>query len=161
VSDSFEASSNFHGLDLGLVGEFDRGPWTFAWRAKVALGVNFNEAQINGSGSATLGGVTTSFPAGMLALSSNIGNYSQTRFAVVPDLELKASYQFAPQWRLVAGYEVLYWTGVQRAGNLIDTTVNSNLLGGGPGGAPQRPQALLNTSALLAQGFNAGLKYEF
>jgi hypothetical protein len=119
VSDSFEASSNFHGLDLGLVGEFDRGPWTFAWRAKVALGVNFNEAQINGSGSATLGGVTTSFPAGMLALSSNIGNYSQTRFAVVPDLELKASYQFAPQWRLVAGYEVLYSACSAPAASLI------------------------------------------
>src|SRR4029077_18632786 len=38
VTDQFEATSNFHGLDLGLTGEFTHGPWSFDWRAKVALG---------------------------------------------------------------------------------------------------------------------------
>jgi hypothetical protein len=46
-------------------------------------------------------------------------------------------------------------------GNLIDTTVNPNLLPGSGGGGPQRPQALLNTSPLLAQGFSAGVQHEF
>jgi Putative beta barrel porin-7 (BBP7) len=95
------------------------------------------------------------------ARTGRLGGYTQTRFAAAPEFTLKAGYRFAPGWQVVAGYDLLYWTGVQRAGNLVDTTVNSNLLGGGPGGPPQRPQALLNTSALLAQGFNAGLKYEF
>jgi Putative beta barrel porin-7 (BBP7) len=161
VNDGFDASSDFHGLDLGLVGEFERGPWTFEWRAKVALGVNFNDAQINGSTTITAGGVTTTLVGGFLALSSNIGNYSQTHFAFVPDLELKAGYQITPQWRLVAGYEVLYWTAVQRAGSLIDLTVNPNLIPPGAGGGPQRPQALLDTTSLLAQGFTVGAKYSF
>ena len=161
VSDSFEASSDFHGLDLGLVGEFERGPLTFEWRAKVALGADFNDAKINGSTTVTVGGVTTTSVGGVLALSSNIGSYSQTRFAVVPDIELKAGYQITPQWRLVAGYEVLYWTGVQRAGSLIDLTVNPNLLPGSVGGGPQRPQALLDTTSLLAQGFTVGARYSF
>lgn len=64
----------------------------------------------------------------MLALSSNSGNFSQTRFAVVPEFSLKAGYQVAPQWRIVAGYDVLYWSDVQRAGGLIDTTINPNLV---------------------------------
>jgi Putative beta barrel porin-7 (BBP7) len=46
---------------------------------------------------------------------------------VVPELSLQAGYQIAPGWRLTAGYDVMYWTGVQRAGGLIDTTVNPNL----------------------------------
>lgn len=161
ANDSFEATSDFHGLDLGLVGEFEGGPWSFEWRAKVALGANFNDAHINGSSSTTVGGLTTTSVGGVLALSSNIGSYSQTRFAVVPDLELKAGYQLTPQWRVVAGYEVLYWTGVQRAGGLIDLTVNPALIPGGGGGSPQRPQALLNTSSLLAQGFTVGARYGF
>ncbi len=161
VNDSFEASSDFHGLDLGLVGQFDRGPWTFEWRAKVALGINFNDAQINGSSTTTVGGITTTSVGGLLALSSNIGNYSQTRFAVVPDLELKVGYQISPQWRLTAGYQVLYWTNVQRAGGLIDLTVNPALLPGGNSAGPQRPQALLDTSSMLAQGFSVGAKYGF
>jgi len=56
---------------------------------------------------------------------------------------------------------VLYWTGVLRAGNLIGTTINPNLLPPPLGGGPQRPQALLNTSPLIAQGFNVGLRTDF
>jgi Putative beta barrel porin-7 (BBP7) len=161
ASDSFHASSNFHGLDLGVVGELSRGPWMLEWRAKVALGANLNEAQINGSATITAGGITTTSPGGLLALSSNIGSYSQTRFAAVPDLIVKAGYQFAPAWQVVAGYELLYWTGVQRPGGLVDTTVNPNLLPPAGGGGPQRPQAQLDTSSLLAQGFSFGIKHQF
>ena len=160
-SDSFHARSNFHGLDLGVAGAFSRGPWMLEWRAKVALGANFNEAQINGTTSITVGGITTTSPGGLLALSSNIGSYTQIRFAAVPDFAVKAGYEFAPAWRVVAGYELLYWTGVQRAGGLIDTTVNPNLLPPSVGGGPQRPQAQFDTSSLLAHGFSVGIKYEF
>jgi hypothetical protein len=135
------------------------------WRAKLALGANFNEAQVNGSTAITLGGITTTLPGGMLALPGNIGNTAQTRFAAVPDIAVKAGYQFAPGWQAFAGYELLYWTGVQRAGGLIDTTVNPNLIpavgGGGAGGGPQRPQPQFDTSSLLAQGFSFGIKHAF
>jgi hypothetical protein len=161
-SDSFHASSNFHGLDLGIVGETSNGPWTLEWRAKLALGANINNAQVNGATTIiTAGGVSTTSPGGLLALSSNIGSYSQTRFAAVPDFIVKAGYQFAPAWQLVAGYELLYWTGVQRAGGLVDTTVNPNLIPPAGGGGPQRPQAQLDTSSLLAQGFSFGIKHQF
>jgi hypothetical protein len=160
-TDSFHARSNFHGFDLGVAGAFSRGPWMLEWWAKVALGANFNEAQINGTTSITAGGITTTSPGGLLALSSNIGNYTQTRFAAVPDFAVKAGYEFAPAWRVVAGYELLYWTGVQRAGGLIDTTVNPNLIPPAVGGGPQRPQAQFDTSSLLAHGFSVGIKYEF
>jgi hypothetical protein len=160
-SDSFRASSSFNGLDLGVAGEFARGPWMLEWRAKVALGANQNEAQVNGSTATTVGGVSTTLPGGLLALSSNIGNTSQTRFAAVPDLALKAGYQFAPGWRVTASYELLYWTGVQRAGGLIDTTVNPSLLPPPVAGGPLRPQAQFDTSSLLAQGFGFGISHEF
>jgi hypothetical protein len=160
-SDSFHASSSFNGLDLGVAGELAGGPWTLEWRAKVALGANQNEAQVNGSTTVTVGGVSTTLPGGLLALSSNIGNSSQTRFAAVPDLALKAGYQFAPGWRVNASYELLYWTGVQRAGGLIDTTVNPNLIPPGAVGGPLRPQAQFDTSSLLAQGFGFGISHEF
>jgi putative beta barrel porin BBP7 len=160
-TDAFNATSNFHGVDIGLAGEWKRGPWTLEWRGKVALGANFNSAQISGSTTADFGGGTTTVPGGLLALSSNIGNYSQTRFSAVPELALKAGYQVAPQWRLVAGYDVLYWTGVQRSGGLIDSTINPNLIPLPVGGGPQRPQPVFNTSPLLAQGFSVGMRYDY
>lgn len=107
----------------------------------------------------TIAGVP--FQGGLLALSSNSGNFSQTRFAVVPEISLKAGYQVAPQWRIVAGYDVLYWTDVQRAGGLIDTVINPNLIPPVAPGGPQRPMPLFNTSALWAQGFNVGVRYDY
>jgi hypothetical protein len=45
----------------------------------------------------------------------------------------------------MGGYDLIYWTGVQRTGNLIDTTVNPNLLPPSTGlGGPQRPQFQFN-----------------
>ncbi|MET4211240.1 BBP7 family outer membrane beta-barrel protein [Bradyrhizobium sp. LA2.1] len=160
-TDNFKASSNFHGLDLGLTGDWRNGPWSLEWRGKVALGANLNSADISGSTASTVAGVTTTAPGGFLALSSNIGHYDQTRFAVVPELSLKAGYQVAPGWRLIAGYDVMYWTGVQRAGGLIDTTVNPNLTPPPAGGGPNRPGPVLNTTNLLAQGFSFGVRYNY
>jgi hypothetical protein len=127
----------------------------------VALGANFNSAEISGTTTADFGAGLTTVPGGLLALSSNSGNFSQTRFAAVPELALKAGYQVAPQWRLVARYDVLYWTGVQRSGGLIDTTLNPNLIPLPVTGGPQRPQPVFNTSPLLAQGFNVGVRYDY
>jgi hypothetical protein len=160
-SDAFNAVSNFHGVDLGLAGEWRRGPWMLEWRGKVALGANFNSATINGITTITAFGVTTTFPAGFLALSSNSGNFSQTRFSAVPELALNAAYQLAPRWQLFGGYDLMYWTNVQRAGGLIDLTLNPNLLPPGAPGGPQRPMPVFNTSSLLAQGFNFGVRYNY
>jgi putative beta barrel porin BBP7 len=161
VTDSFRASSDFHGVDLGLAGQWQNERWTLEWRGKVALGGNISNANISGATAITLAGVTTNFAGGLLALSSNIGSFSQTRFAVVPEFSLKAGYQLAPQWRLFAGYDVLYWTDVQRAGGLIDVAVNPNLVPPAGAGGPQRPAPVFNTSPLLAQGFSFGARYNY
>jgi hypothetical protein len=160
-TDTFKAASNFHGLDLGLTGDWRNGPWSLEWRGKVALGANLNSADISGSTISTVAGITTTAPGGFLALSSNSGHYNQTRFAVVPELSLKAGYQVAPGWRLIAGYDVMYWTGVQRAGGLIDTTVNPTLTPPPAGGGPNRPAPVFNTTNLLAQGFSFGVRYNY
>jgi len=160
-SDNFKAASNFHGLDLGLTGDWRNGPWSLEWRGKVALGANLNTADVSGSTTSTIAGFTTTVPGGFLALASNSGHFSQTKFAVVPELSLKAGYQIAPAWRLTVGYDVLYWTGVQRAGGLIDTNINPSLVPPGPPAGPTRPLPVMNTTNLLAQGFSFGVRYNY
>ncbi|MBR0686002.1 BBP7 family outer membrane beta-barrel protein [Bradyrhizobium manausense] len=159
-TDSFKATSNFHGVDLGLTGEWQSGPWSLEWRGKVALGANLNSADISGSTTSTIGAVTTTTAGGALTAPSNIGHFDQTRFAVVPEISLKAGYQIAPAWRLIAGYDVIYWTGVQRAGGLVDTGLNPTLVPG-PGIGPVRPLPAFNTTNLLAQGFSVGVRYNY
>jgi len=160
-SDNFKAASNFHGLDLGRIGDWRNGPWSLEWRGKVALGANLNTADVSGSTTSTIAGFTTTVPGGFLALASNSGHFSQTKFAVIPELSLKAGYQIAPAWRLTVGYDVLYWTGVQRAGGLIDTNINPSLVPPGPPAGPTRPLPVMNTTNLLAQGFSFGVRYNY
>jgi hypothetical protein len=67
----------------------------------------------------------------------------------------------SPQWRIVAGYDVLCWTDVQRAGSLIDAAINPNLIPPVAPGGPLRQIPVFNTSALLAQGFDVGVRYDY
>jgi hypothetical protein len=77
--DAFSARSDFHGVDLGLAGEWQCDRWTLEWRGKVALGGNFSSASINGLTTATALDVLTTSPGGLLALSSNIGSLATRR----------------------------------------------------------------------------------
>src|SRR5262249_48125958 len=93
VLDSFGTRNQFAGAQVGLDAELHRGPYFLDLRLKVALGdvhevININGAQII----TTPTGATTLFRGGLLALNSNIGRFTQDRFAVLPELGLNVGY---------------------------------------------------------------------
>src|SRR5262249_20809644 len=95
------------------------------------------------------------------ALPTNIGSFSKTRLAMVPELAANVSYQVTNRLRAFAGYSALYWSSVIRPGNAIDTTLNPSQTAGLPLVGPARPQARFDTTASWAHGLTAGLAYEF
>ncbi len=50
---------------------------------------------------------------------------------------------------------------MRRAGGLIDTAINPNLIPPVVPGGPLRPMPVFNTSPLWAQGFNVGVRYDY
>jgi hypothetical protein len=161
TNDEFEAANNFHGLDLGLTGEIRSGPWSVEWLAKAALGVNVADVSISGSTSSTVFGITLTSAGGLLAQPTNIGNFSNSRFSVVPELALKLGYQITPEWRAFVGYDALYWSNVQRAGGAIDTTVNPTQIGGERLVGTARPLPQFATTSFWAQGVTVGATYRY
>jgi hypothetical protein len=157
ISDQFDTRNQFHGLDLGVAGKMTSGPWRFDWLAKVALGGTFTNMEVNGSTVAGGGAA----PGGLLALPTNIGNFSNERFSVVPELNARIGYQFSPQLRAVVGYNFIYWTGVVRPGGVIDTTVNPSQIPPGPLVGAARPAPRADTSDFWAHGVSVGLSYNF
>src|SRR5262249_60701848 len=89
----------------------------------------------------------------------NMGNFSDQRFSVVPELNARVSYQFAPQLRAIVGYNFMYWTGLMRPGGVIDTTVNPTQLPPGPLAGVARPAPRADTSDFWAHGVSVGLAY--
>jgi len=162
ITDQFATTNDFNGLDLGLTGESRYGAWSLEWFGKVAVGANYSTAQINGSTTiAAGGGAPVTSPGGLLALPSNMGTFSQTRFAAVPELALKLGYQVTPQFRFHAGYDFLFWSNVVRPGNVIDTGINASQIPPGALVGASRPAPRLDGSDFWAQGIDLGAVFSF
>ena len=164
IFDSFTTQNQFHGFEIGTRAVAYRGAWSLELLSTLSLGVNIQNASVNGSTTTTQNGTSTTYPGGLLALSSNIGNYKQNQFAVVPELGANLGYQLTPRLRALVGYTFLYWTGVARAGDQIDTSVNSTLLPNsptGPAGDTRHPMFVWQDTNFWAQGISAGLDYRW
>lgn len=157
ATDRFATINNFHGLDLGLKGDVIKGPWVLTWQAKVAIGMVFSKAQINGATTITppLGSSSTQ-SGGLLVQPSNIGTYRKDRLALAPELAAHLSYRINPNTRVFAGYQLTYLTNIVRPEDVIDTTINLS-----QPGTPTRPSYTARTSDYWMQGINAGIAFEF
>ena len=109
-------------------------------------------------------GVPRGAPAGLLALPSNTGVFDRDRFTAIPELGVKVSYQIKPGVQLFAGYDVLYWPRVARAGDQVD-------IGQDPRQNPSsfnfatgrfdRPAVLRRDTDFWVHGFNFGVRVEY
>jgi hypothetical protein len=162
VTDRFETRNNFYGGQIGARAEWWRGAWFMNVRGVVALGDTHQEVHISGSTVFTSpGGAPITQPGGLLALPTNIGNYSRDQFSVIPQVGINFGRQLTPHFRVFAGYTAMYWSNVVRPGDQIDPVVNPTQLPtpAGPGTlvGPARPAFAFHESALWAHGVNFGV----
>lgn len=159
VNDSFATENHFHGCDLGFMTMHRFGSFSLECKGQVALGLVDKEVLINGSSTVTIPGMVPMFTsAGLLANSMNNGRYSETDFAVLPEVNVTLRCQVTRNLQAHLGYSFLYLSDVARAGDQIDLNVNSTLVFvAGPALRAFSPR----TSDIWAHGFNAGLRVEF
>jgi hypothetical protein len=168
VIDRFTTDNDFYGGELGFDWGIDRGRFSVNMLSKLAIGNNRQQASVFG--------FTQTFPpgvdpppageeGGLLAQSSNIGEYERDRFSMIPELNVNLGYKLTQRCKLRVGYTIMYWTNVIRPGDQIDREINSTLLPGVPPGdvepIPQRPAFVFNETNVLIQGLNAGLEYNW
>jgi hypothetical protein len=160
VRDGFSSSTEFHGVDLGLAYEFHRCRWSLDLLAKIAFGNNRQRVRINGSTDSTFddGAPVPGFPrmGGLLTQTTNIGNYSNDHFSVIPEVGVTLGYRLTNNLSLTFGYTFMYWTNVVRAGEQIDFSVDPRLLGAPNANGATRPQFAFHTTDFWAQGLNFG-----
>jgi hypothetical protein len=164
VADGFEATNRFHGLLVGLAGEYRLDSWFVEGRFGVSVGRTLRKMTVAGQ---------TSFefppdppvvlPGGLLALSSNSGRLSTSDWTVVPEAAFRVGYQINDHLRVYAGYSVLYWPNVYRAADQIDPAVNPGLLPPPvvPAVGPARPQFPGRTSGLWCQFISFGMELRY
>jgi hypothetical protein len=166
VFDRFDTHNRFYGGQIGVNGEWRRGPWSLDTHVKLALGVTQQSVDIDGGQRiSSLNGQVQNFPGGLYALSTNIGHHSQTRFGFVPELGLKVGYNFTDNIRVFVGYDFLYWSSVLRPGDQIDQSLNANIIPNFGAAFPAtnqvRPTVPFRTTSYWALGLNAGLEFRY
>ena len=170
VEDRFATDNDFLGGELGYIWGIERSRWSADLLTRIAIGSNRQRVSIHGDTDVFLAnGNPDPDPnfdgdsdGGLLALSSNIGDYERDRFSMIPEVNLTLGYKVTQNLKLRAGYTLLYWTNVVRPGDQIDREINSTLLPGEtPSLPPLRPLFTFNETNLLVQGLNIGGEYSW
>lgn len=146
-NDLFDVRNEFHGIELGLLTEYDRGPFTLSVMGKMSMGNMQETLTISGWSSRRPppAGPTTAFPGhGLLAMPTNVGTYSRDDFAVMPEAEIKLTCRLTRRLEASLGYSFLYWSDVALAGQQVDMsrgqpTANGSQLEGGVLFGPANP----------------------
>jgi hypothetical protein len=166
VIDRFDTRNQFYGGQAGLDYRLTRGPWSIDLLGKLALGDSHEVVNIHGSQRiVSPTGAVSTFNGGLLALSSNIGQFSRDRFAVVPEVGVNLGWQVTDWCRLVVGYNFLYWSSVARPGDQIDRVLNEAFIPNAP--PPDHPSSLARPTGMVkgtdfwAQGVNFGLEFRY
>ena len=161
LHDSFNATNRFYGGQLGLRANYTWCGFDIGGVLKLGAGATSHVFIIDGASSLN-GGAPA--PGGILAQNSNIGRHTGTDFSFVPEFNLTVGYQVTSHVRVTAGYNMLYWTHVERVGNNIDRNVDPiqvPTLAFPAVGAGVNPTFPNVRTDFWAQGLNLGVELKF
>ncbi|HUR53005.1 MAG TPA: BBP7 family outer membrane beta-barrel protein, partial [Gemmataceae bacterium] len=117
----FAVSNQFHGGQVGIVGECRADAWSVTGSAKVALGAV--SSSISESGLFTAPDVSSG--GGFTSLASRcVGS----RFAVLPSLSATVGRKMGEHGRLFVGYSFQYLNTVVRLGDVLNPATNAEQL---------------------------------
>jgi hypothetical protein len=170
TTDTFEATNNYYGAQIGAKVHYDADRWFGTGVVKFSLGAMVQSVDINGTlatNDFTNTGAVQTFPGGYFALPTNIGGYSRTAFAVLPEVQLNVGYKITPSALVYLGYSFIYVNNVARPGNQVSRNINPtqsvSYVGEPPVSlqGPAQPSFSFNSSDFWAQGIAAGLSIRF
>lgn len=153
--DHFSAENRFHGPQLGLQFQQHSASTTLSLLAKVGLGVNRGTATIDGATVNTVpGGGSATFNGGLLAQSTNIGDYEESKFAVLPEVGVNLRTRMDDHLEVFVGYSFLYWSDAVRVSDQVDRKVSQ--FPPEPISGTGDPAYQFQTDSFFAHGLNVG-----
>ena len=163
LTDRFSTINEFQGADFGIASDWRHGRFDWGVLLKIGLGNTNSRVSISGNTVATeptLAPVTTQ--GGLLAQASNIGQFEQNQFTMLPELGVNLGFDLTRRLRLTGGYSLLYWGGVARSGDQIDLNLAPAQFPPSQNAAAGRfPQFRFAATDYWAQGLSLGLDYRF
>lgn len=166
--DYFGTENRFNGGQLGVETELKYGRFFVDLWGKCAVGNNAQTVNIYGSTDlipAPKVNNRNTYPGGLLALPSNMGEYTRNEFAVIPEVGLKAGMQLTHNLRVSGGYTIVYIDSAAQPGNQIDPVINATRVPSlNPAGAQvgaNRPNFVFRDDDFWIQGVSLELEFRY
>lgn len=161
--DEFRTRNQFYGGQFGGLIRFNRGRLTVEYRSVTAIGAMMQDVSISGTSARVTATSRTERPGGLLALSTNIGDYERTRISMLQDVSLSLNYRVFDWMTVTLGYNAMAITQVTRPGAAVDLAVNPTYLpfsGTTPSGV-QRPMLDFKGEFFWMHGISVGMLFKF
>jgi hypothetical protein len=158
--DEFKTRNRFYGATLGLRGRYAYGPAFIETTGRVSFGASQEVLTVNGGyQDFNAPFVNSHGPYGIFAMPANEGQFSQTHFAVVPQVKVKVGYAITPGVELTVGYDFLYDSNVIRPGDQINRNIpkGQTFQQDNTTGSLTSPARLFRTTGFYAQGVSFGI----
>lgn len=167
VVDQVKTANRFYGYSLGLRGSGEINRINYSITGKIALGgvrqrqESFGETAFFQDGT----NLTAVNPAGMIFYPGNNGLVNRTKFAIVPELNLKLGYRISNRISTYIGYDAIFLSDAVRPYDSIGRPLNSNILPtslnfGIPFG-PASPGRQIQSSDFMIHTFSSGIMVAF
>lgn len=172
LNDRFATRNDFYGGQFGARMEWRRNRLSLGLLGKIALGYTHLASDV--SGSTTLAGTGVApvlgiapgtYPGGIFTQPSNIGQQSENKFTIVPQVQVKMGWDITTSLKALVSYDFLYWNNVVRPGDQMDRNVNTaqsplspNF---SPTGSSAPPTRMFNRSEFWAHGVTLGLEFRY
>ena len=156
--DLFDANNTYHAGDLGLYGEFGRGPVTLSLLGKIGAGNMNQQVAIRGFNAINNAAST---PGGLLTQPTNIGVYERDVLVWSPEANVRLAYALTNHMSFTVGYTFMYWTAVAMAGDQVDFNVNASQLTGGTLMGSPDPQFRFHNTDFWVQSLDVGFTWNY
>lgn len=165
VQDRFRTENEFNGGEIGLQGYKKHCWWWVDGMAKLGIGTNTRTVRINGTTIVSVPDDDTTVNRGGLLTSefTNIGRYRNSDFALIPEFRLGVGACVTRCMSVRAGYNVILWNDVVRAGSELPPglAVDPNNLPPSTGGGPDPAFPGIRGSQLVAHGLDASVQFQW
>lgn len=161
TTDRIRTRNEFYGGQIGLDLDMFVGRFIMDIRAKVALGVMHQTANVFGV--STLPDGTTA-AGGLLSSAFDQGSHSRNRIAAIPEVNVKLGYLITPNLRAYVGYDFLYLSNVLRPGDQTGITtsgVSATVAGSTSQITVSQPAFRFSETDVWVQGINFGMELRY
>jgi hypothetical protein len=163
LSENYITHNRFYGGEVGAEYEYRFGSLITDFGGKAAFGVVEQTARNSAFTSITEpnGIVTSSFDRALYISPNNAGRFTHTRFAVVPEGNVKLGYEFNQYVRFTVGYTFIYLSEAARPADQLDRRVNIQPIGTPGVFTPAAPIPGVHSTDFWVQGLDIGLRFCF